>query len=70
MTTKWTIYRRNKVVYDFTTQYESDEEFVPGFPVSSRMLTGDEVKAVKASGDPGVLDWPQLMLPPHTGDEN
>jgi hypothetical protein len=58
-----------KPFYRFEEIWESDEEFVPGFPISSRRLTADEVAQVKSSGDPGVIQWPQLMLPPHIGDE-
>ncbi len=57
-------------VYDLETLWHSDEDFRPGFPISRRTLTAEERDRIVATGDPGVIQWPQLMLPPHTGEGN
>jgi hypothetical protein len=40
--------------------------FKHGVPIRKRVLTTEEVAKIISSGDPSVIQWPQLMLPgPH-----
>ena len=66
MRTSWAITRvtSQRVKYQILPSFRSDEDFIRGFPVSRRLLTAEEFDAIRASGDPRVLE-PQLMLPPH-----
>lgn len=57
-------------VYDLEMLYHSDGDFRSGFPISRRTLTAEERDKILATGDPGVIQWPQLILPPHTGEDN